>query len=212
MIRTLILLAGMLVAFGVGLLYIFRPTPPEDPWGHGLYDITPNEMYARLMRSDLEDLVDALGCGFDIKVRKEGVPGQSVTWRITHAGRTYARTTARITNLGPDRTRVDIETQDEENLRNDDLPYFVLNSPLHQSFARQVDAAIMMNDYDDPRDEAEPYFEDGVEGIRSVDGDARCEMERQRLGHPVASAHGGQRGTDDAEPDVDIRNGFDTDP
>lgn len=74
----------------------------------GVYDVSVNEAYRRLVGDTLPDMVYAKQCGILIHVTPTGVPGYSVTWKVNSSGKEVVRFTAMLSAVNDKQTRVEI--------------------------------------------------------------------------------------------------------
>jgi hypothetical protein len=122
----------------------------------GVYGISADEAYRRLLSSELPELVRVRQCGLPIQVRPEGVPGRSVTWRAFSLGRELVHFTATLAPVGDDRTRVEISISPEANGREayDGSHSYrepAFNQPLRPAVEEQVAALLEGRDFDRSR-------------------------------------------------------------
>ena len=74
----------------------------------GVYDVSVDEAYRRLVGDTLADLVYAKQCGILIHVTPTGIPGSQVTWKVNSSGKEVVRFTAMLSAVNDKQTKVEI--------------------------------------------------------------------------------------------------------
>ena len=92
----------MLVLAAFGLAGCKQERPP------GVYDVSVNEAYRRLVGETLSDMVYAKQCGILIHLTPRGAPGYSVTWKVHSSGKQVLQFTAALTAVNEKQTKVEI--------------------------------------------------------------------------------------------------------
>jgi len=115
----------------------------------GVYDVSMQEAYQRLVSNQLADLVYHRQCGILIHVRPTGIDGEQVTWFVKSSGEEVVRFTAMLTAVGENQTKVEIKIPSDpaggevyDGAKFYRRPAF--NQPLRPAVEEQV-AAILEN-------------------------------------------------------------------
>ena len=121
--------------------------------GPGVYDLSVKDAYARLAQNTLEDFSFAQQCGILIHLTPDGLPDQSVTWHVTSSGQEMLSFTARLTEVGSSRTKVDIDVSrdpdgTEAYAGKDFYPRPALSQPLRPALAEAIGAVLEGRKFD----------------------------------------------------------------
>lgn len=154
--------------------------------GPGVYDLSQQEAYSRLVDNKLEDFAFSQQCGILIHLMPQGNPYQSVTWTVYSSGANMVSFTAHLTPKGEHKTKVDIEvSKDPDGTEaysgHNDYPRPAFRQPLRPAIEEAVAAALEGRKFDPTR------FD------RTNEGNSVCNVQR-------AGLESGRRFSVDDEP------------
>lgn len=142
--------------------------------GPGVYDLSQQEAYSRLVDNKLEDFAFSQQCGILIHLMPQGNPYQSVTWTVYSTGANMVSFTAHLTPKGEHKTKVDIEvSKDPDGTEaysgHNDYPRPAFRQPLRPAVEEAVAAALEGRKFDPS------HFE------RTNEGNSVCNVQRAGL-------------------------------
>ncbi len=119
----------------------------------GVFDLSVDQAYQRLVDADLKDMIFARQCGILIHVTPEGLPGREVIWRVTSSGQDVAEFSAVLSPITATQTKVEVKLPaDPAGGEIYDGPKFyrrpAFNQPLRPAVEEQVAAILEGRKFD----------------------------------------------------------------
>ena len=143
MVRVTILIGLMALLTGCS-------SPAPNP---GRYQMSVDQVYARLADNDLTDFKLDRQCGLLLNIMPEGTHNRSVLWRVTSGNINIVQFAAVLTPVSPNETQVDIQVRQLADDPYDGMhPAF--QQPLRPAIAEAVASAIEQRPFDASRVDA----------------------------------------------------------
>ena len=142
------MLGGRRLLAGLVTLVLAGCRNPPD-----VYDVPLHEAFERLAHNTLDDFRFHRQCGILVHISPEPIQDESVTWRVFSSDEEQVSFTAKLSQVGATRTKIDIEVSKDPNgteaYSGDNFyPHPAFHQPLRPAIREAIDAIMQGRAFD----------------------------------------------------------------